>query len=146
MPKEATGGTTQITVRLNNDWLPRLDVAAARLSRPGLELTRADLIRIAVGRGLEQIERDLSEQEPTVEVTNQFKKLGRDEIEVLRAVQASPPPHSTYAVGFKLGANGRIQGLQLERALQLLWSAGYVTKLGSLWKLTAAGQAAIAKP
>lgn len=149
MPKEVTGGTTQLTVRLNNDWLPRLDVAAAQLSRPGLELTRADVIRVAVARGLEAIERDLSGQEATMQPTttpSPFKKLSRDELDLLRAVDKAPSPHNSYTVAFALGAHGRIRAMNLEHMLQLLWSAGFITKRGSVWELTAAGRSAIGKP
>ncbi|CAN5519629.1 hypothetical protein BH09MYX1_BH09MYX1_00980 [soil metagenome] len=51
-----TKPATQITVRLEDEWLGRLDALATALSRPGLELTRVDAIRMAVARGLLEIE------------------------------------------------------------------------------------------
>jgi predicted transcriptional regulator len=45
----------QVSVRLDDDVIDRLDVLAASLSRPGLPLTRADAMRIAIATGLESI-------------------------------------------------------------------------------------------
>jgi hypothetical protein len=58
--KKATPETTQVAVRLAPDLLRRLDTAARKLSRPGLELTRADAIRIALETGLQSIEKEPS--------------------------------------------------------------------------------------
>lgn len=52
------GETTQVAIRLDADTLARLDALAARLSRPGLALTRTDAIRIALATGLDAAERD----------------------------------------------------------------------------------------
>jgi len=49
---------TQVTVRIDNDWLERLDALSTALSRPGLELTRVDAIRMAIARGLQEMERE----------------------------------------------------------------------------------------
>jgi hypothetical protein len=56
--KKANAETTQVAVRLAPDLLRRLDAAARRLSRPGLELTRADAMRIALETGLQSIEKE----------------------------------------------------------------------------------------
>jgi hypothetical protein len=56
--KPAPDKTTQVAVRLSADLLRRLDGAARKLSRPGLEITRADAIRIALETGLVSIEKE----------------------------------------------------------------------------------------
>ena len=48
----------QTAVRLDPEMLARLDAVAAKLSRPGLEVTRADAIRIALATGLQAIEKE----------------------------------------------------------------------------------------
>jgi hypothetical protein len=55
---KANTETTQVAVRLAPDLLRRLDVAARKLSRPGLDLTRADAMRIALETGLQSIEKE----------------------------------------------------------------------------------------
>ena len=48
----------QTAVRLDPELIARLDVIAAKLSRPGLEVTRTDAIRIALLTGLQAIEKE----------------------------------------------------------------------------------------
>jgi len=50
--------THQVAVRLNADVIGRLDAIAAKLTRPGLAVTRTDAIRIALLCGLHTIERE----------------------------------------------------------------------------------------
>ena len=57
-PAKEKGPAVQTAVRLDPELLARLDAAAAKLSRPGLVLTRADAIRIALATGIEAIERE----------------------------------------------------------------------------------------
>ena len=52
------GPTVQTAVRLDPELIARLDVIAAKLSRPGLEVTRTDAIRIALLTGLQAIEKE----------------------------------------------------------------------------------------
>jgi len=47
-----TSDTSPITFRASTAWLPALDALAAKLSRPGIELTRTDAVRAACARGL----------------------------------------------------------------------------------------------
>jgi predicted DNA-binding protein len=63
MPKTKTTSndkraSQQIAVRLDADVVSRLDAIAAKLSRPGLTVTRTDAIRIALMTGLESMERE----------------------------------------------------------------------------------------
>ena len=62
MPKtKPTKGRTpgvQTAVRLDPELLARLDAVATKLSRPGLDVTRADAIRIALATGLQAIEKE----------------------------------------------------------------------------------------
>jgi predicted DNA-binding protein len=50
--------TQQIAVRLEAELLGRLDAVAAKLSRPGLALTRTDAVRVCLLTGLEHIEKE----------------------------------------------------------------------------------------
>jgi predicted DNA-binding protein len=46
----------QISVMLPVDWVERLDAVAENLSEPGVSLKRADVLRMAIRRGLEALE------------------------------------------------------------------------------------------
>jgi predicted transcriptional regulator len=50
--------TVQTAVRLDAEVVARLDAIAAKMSRPGLEVTRTDALRIALMTGLEKIEKE----------------------------------------------------------------------------------------
>lgn len=45
----------QITVRVPEDWLEQADTIAKAISRPGFEATRADALRVALARGLDEL-------------------------------------------------------------------------------------------
>jgi hypothetical protein len=51
--------TIQVTVRIKPEWIATADEIAAKLSRPGLEVTRADAYRIAMARGFDELRREL---------------------------------------------------------------------------------------
>jgi hypothetical protein len=53
-----TGKTELFTVRFEHDVVAKLDRLAADLSRPGLEATRTDALRVAVVIGLAAFEGD----------------------------------------------------------------------------------------
>jgi predicted DNA-binding protein len=50
--------TVQTAVRLEAEVIARLDAIATKMSRPGLEVTRTDALRIALMTGLEVIEKE----------------------------------------------------------------------------------------
>lgn len=56
--KEKEPAGAQCAVRLENEVIARLDKLAAKLSRPGLQLTRADAIRICLAEALPRLERE----------------------------------------------------------------------------------------
>ncbi len=56
--------TVQISARVPTSWLEQFDAVAKRLSRPGLEVTRADAYRIALARGLDELREELKLSEP----------------------------------------------------------------------------------
>lgn len=56
--KNETPEKVQIGVRLEEDLVDRLDAVAKKLSRPGLEITRADAIRVVLEAGLAAIEKE----------------------------------------------------------------------------------------
>ena len=49
----------RLDIRADQETLDRIDRLAARLSRPGAELTRSDATRAAVLRGLDAMEAEL---------------------------------------------------------------------------------------
>ena len=55
--------TNTLSVRMNDDLAAKLDAVAATLSQraAGIEVTRSDVVRVALERGLEVI---LAEQKP----------------------------------------------------------------------------------
>lgn len=55
---------TQTSIRLDDDAIARLDALAESLSRPGLPLTRADAMRIAIMTGLDTIDAE-AKRKPT---------------------------------------------------------------------------------
>lgn len=54
--KEATETQTQTAIRLSDSLLARIDKLAERMSRPGIRITRADVIRLAVTQGTAALE------------------------------------------------------------------------------------------
>lgn len=46
-----------LSVRLKPETIERLDAVAAKMSRPGLEVTRTDVVRMALDVGLRQMEK-----------------------------------------------------------------------------------------
>jgi len=46
----------QITIRIPREWLYRTDAVATKMSRPGLEMSRADVLQMALTQGLEAVE------------------------------------------------------------------------------------------
>jgi len=62
MPKtkaeKEKGPTVQTGIRLDQEIIDRLDAVAAKLSRPGMSVTRSDAMRICLLTGLEAIEKE----------------------------------------------------------------------------------------
>ena len=62
MPKaktvKSTSPTVQTAIRLDPELIARLDAVAAKLTRPGLEVTRSDAMRICLLTGLQAIEKE----------------------------------------------------------------------------------------
>ena len=52
------GPTVQTAVRLDPELIARLDAIAGKMSRPGLEVTRTDALRICLLTGLQAIEKE----------------------------------------------------------------------------------------
>jgi hypothetical protein len=57
MAKETA--TKQTGIRLPSDWTERLEAIAARLSRPGLQLSVADAMRTCIAEGMLLLEKQL---------------------------------------------------------------------------------------
>lgn len=62
MGRHKTENTTQIAVRLPEDWLARLDALIPWLARPGVATTRTDAIRAAIAEGLVSLEAKRAEE------------------------------------------------------------------------------------
>ena len=52
------GGSLQTAVRLENEVITRLDALIDKMSRPGLRLSRTDIIRMALAEGLPILEKE----------------------------------------------------------------------------------------
>jgi len=56
---------TPIGFKVPSEWLPRADKIAAALSRPGLTpVTRTEVLRLALGRGLDVLEEETPAPKP----------------------------------------------------------------------------------
>jgi hypothetical protein len=61
VPRAPSGNDSSIALRVPEAWLKRADALRTFLSsRPGIELSRSDILRAALARGLEalEVERD----------------------------------------------------------------------------------------
>ncbi len=58
MPRPASSNDTQIAIRLPNDWLERADALVPFVSRPGIAITRSDVLRAALAKGLDALEKE----------------------------------------------------------------------------------------
>ena len=56
MSTERESHDVQVAIRLPQAWLERLDKLAEKMSQPGIQLTRTELHRAALYRGIEQLE------------------------------------------------------------------------------------------
>lgn len=46
----------QITLRISDDWLHRIEALRPHLAQDGVEVTQADAIRVVIGQGLPVVE------------------------------------------------------------------------------------------
>jgi hypothetical protein len=58
MPRPKSENVFQVAFKIPKAWTERADAIAAKLSRPGVTLTRTDALRAALARGLEDLESD----------------------------------------------------------------------------------------
>ncbi len=57
MPRKPTGNDTPVAIRIPEAWLERVEGLRPFLAnRPGLELSKSDILRMCIARGLEAIE------------------------------------------------------------------------------------------
>jgi predicted transcriptional regulator len=66
IPCDPMSKPLQISVRIPQEWLDRLDQVARAMSRPGTEASRAEAIRFLVARGFEAAEKELGIKPPPV--------------------------------------------------------------------------------
>lgn len=60
VPRPRSGNDTPLHIHLPGDWLDEAQKLATEMSEPGLEYTRADVIRRALKRGLDELRHDLA--------------------------------------------------------------------------------------
>ena len=58
MPREPSD-STQVSCRVPNAWLADFEVLAKALSRPGIDVTKADAIRACIARGMQELKLEL---------------------------------------------------------------------------------------
>ena len=58
MPREQSENTTQVAFKIPEDWIERADVLARALSTGISSVTRTEILRAALGRGLAVIEEE----------------------------------------------------------------------------------------
>jgi hypothetical protein len=56
MPRPKTDNDQQIAIRVPKEWLDRAQALVPHLASPGISVTRTDVIRVALLRGLEALE------------------------------------------------------------------------------------------
>jgi hypothetical protein len=57
VPRKPSGNDSSVAIRIPDAWLKRAEALREFLaSRPGIELTKSDILRICIARGLEAIE------------------------------------------------------------------------------------------
>lgn len=59
MGRPSRGMDYQATIRMPPEWAERADAIAAAMGRPGFAPARADAIRAALARGLDELEAEL---------------------------------------------------------------------------------------
>jgi hypothetical protein len=65
MARPPSGNEKQIALRLPNDWIARADTLIPALSRPGILVSRSDVLRAALARGLDVLEAESRPAKPT---------------------------------------------------------------------------------
>jgi hypothetical protein len=63
MPRPPTL-STQIVLRIPDDWLKRAESLRPHMADVGIAVTRTDVLRVALARGLEAIEVDVQAKKP----------------------------------------------------------------------------------
>lgn len=58
MPRPRSNNDTSLNLKLPGEWLDEAEALAGPLSEPGLALTRADVLRKALRRGLDDLRRE----------------------------------------------------------------------------------------
>ncbi len=58
MARPASANSVQISIRVPAHWLERAVAFATQMSRPGLEMCRIDILRIALAYGLDAVEQE----------------------------------------------------------------------------------------
>jgi hypothetical protein len=57
MPRPKSENAFQVAFKIPTEWTERADAIAAKLSQPGVTVTRTDALRAALARGLDDLER-----------------------------------------------------------------------------------------
>jgi hypothetical protein len=60
MPRPKSEKDSQVTIVLAGEWLDEAEQIAKSKSEPGLAVTRADVLRMAIRRGLDVLQADVA--------------------------------------------------------------------------------------
>jgi hypothetical protein len=55
MPRPPSENTFQVAFKIPDAWIEKADEIAAKMSRPGITVTRTDVLRSALWEGLEML-------------------------------------------------------------------------------------------
>lgn len=64
MPRPKTENTGVVNLKLPPEWLDEAQDLARDLSKPGVELTRADALRLAIRRGIDALRAETPTSKP----------------------------------------------------------------------------------
>lgn len=59
MPRPKSEKDSQVTIVLSGDWLEEAQKVADAMGQPGLSVTRSDVLRIAIRRGLDLLQAEI---------------------------------------------------------------------------------------
>lgn len=56
VPRATSPNEQQIAIRVPNAWVKRASALVSQVAQPGMNVTRTDVFRVAIARGLEAME------------------------------------------------------------------------------------------
>jgi hypothetical protein len=62
VPRAPSGNTEQLTIRVPKIWTDRAEALKPKLTHPGLDVSVTDIMRLALGKGLDALEAETREK------------------------------------------------------------------------------------